>query len=90
VSFPRSFTATRFAGGPFVEKFEEEFASYCGCQRAICVGAAPNRLLTLERCWRVSMWMNAYTVDPAGLEAAITLPSLLPKIDVKKYDLLPG
>src|SRR5438477_5452294 len=33
-----------FAGGPFVEKFEEAFASYCGCRYAIGVGSGTEAL----------------------------------------------
>jgi dTDP-4-amino-4,6-dideoxygalactose transaminase len=33
-----------FAGGPFVEKFEGEFAAYCGCEHAIGVGSGTEAL----------------------------------------------
>src|SRR5213079_3785360 len=33
-----------FAGGPFVEKFEADFASYCGCRYAIGVGSGTEAL----------------------------------------------
>lgn len=33
-----------FAGGPFVEKFEREFAAYCGCDHAIGVGSGTEAL----------------------------------------------
>ena len=33
-----------FAGGPFVEKFEREFAAYCGCQYAVGVGSGTEAL----------------------------------------------
>lgn len=37
-----------FSGGPFVEKFEEEFARYCGCRYAAGVGSGTDALwLTL-------------------------------------------
>lgn len=40
-----------FAGGPFVEKFEAEFATYCGCQHAIGVGSGTDALwLSLLAC----------------------------------------
>ena len=33
-----------FAGGPFVEKFEREFATYCDCEHAIAVGSGTEAL----------------------------------------------
>src|SRR6202045_5312688 len=33
-----------FAGGPFVERFEETFAAYCGCQYAVGVGSGTEAL----------------------------------------------
>jgi dTDP-4-amino-4,6-dideoxygalactose transaminase len=35
---------TAFAGGPFVEKFEKGFASFCKCEFAIGVGSGTNAL----------------------------------------------
>ena len=43
--------SSAFAGGPFVEKFEADFASYCGCQHAIGVGSGTEALwLSLLAC----------------------------------------
>jgi dTDP-4-amino-4,6-dideoxygalactose transaminase len=40
-----------FAGGPFVEKFEEDFAAYCGSRYAIGVGSGTEALwLSLLAC----------------------------------------
>src|SRR4051794_25197396 len=40
-----------FAGGPFVEAFEKDFASFCGCQHAIGVGNGTDALwLALLAC----------------------------------------
>src|SRR5690242_323951 len=37
-----------FAGGPFVDRFEEDFAAYCGCSHAVGVGSGTEALwLTL-------------------------------------------
>jgi dTDP-4-amino-4,6-dideoxygalactose transaminase len=36
--------ATAFAGGPFVARFEKEFASFCGCQEGIGVGSGTEAL----------------------------------------------
>lgn len=35
---------TAFAGGPFVEQFEKEFAAYCGCEYAMGVGSGTDAL----------------------------------------------
>src|SRR5436305_12737135 len=91
-----------FAGGPFVEKFEADFASYCGCRYAIGVGSGTEALwLSLLACgvgagdevitvsntfmataeaitYRaarpvcVDVDERTYTMDPAGLEKALT------------------
>ncbi len=43
--------SSAFAGGPFVEEFEKDFASYCGCQHAIGVGSGTEALwLSLLAC----------------------------------------
>lgn len=40
-----------FAGGPFVERFEQEFATYCGCDCAVGVGSGTEALwLSLLAC----------------------------------------
>ena len=36
--------SSAFAGGPFVEKFEEEFAAFCGSSDAIAVGNGTDAL----------------------------------------------
>jgi dTDP-4-amino-4,6-dideoxygalactose transaminase len=36
--------ATAFAGGPFVARFEKEFAAFCGCQEGIGVGSGTEAL----------------------------------------------
>src|SRR4029077_16102420 len=91
-----------FAGGPFVERFEEDFAAYCNSSYAIAVGSAtdalwlvllalgvgpgdevitvPNTFMaTVEaitycgaRPVFVDVDNSTYTMDPAGLEAALT------------------
>jgi dTDP-4-amino-4,6-dideoxygalactose transaminase len=35
---------TAFAGGPFVEKFEKEFAAFCNCRSAVGVGSGTDAL----------------------------------------------
>src|SRR6266404_7050083 len=91
-----------FAGGPFVEKFEADFASYCGCRYAIGVGSGTEALwlsllahgigpgdevitvsntfmataeaITYSGARPVFVDVNeaTYTLDPAGLEEALT------------------
>jgi dTDP-4-amino-4,6-dideoxygalactose transaminase len=42
------FDTCAFAGGPFVEKFEEQFAEFCGCKFSVGVGSGTDALwLTL-------------------------------------------
>ena len=36
--------ATAFSGGPFVERFEEQFAWFCQCKYAIGVGSGTEAL----------------------------------------------
>jgi dTDP-4-amino-4,6-dideoxygalactose transaminase len=91
-----------FAGGPFVEKFENEFAAFCRCQHAIGLGSGTEALwLSLLACGVgagdevitvpntfmataeaitycaarpvfVDVDEQTYTMDPAGLEKALT------------------
>lgn len=92
-----------FAGGPFVEQFEQDFAAYCGGQYAVGVGSGTEALwLTLlaldigpgdevitvpstfmataeaiTYCGAKPVFVDiderTYTMDPAGLERAITM-----------------
>ena len=94
--------SSAFAGGPFVEKFEQDFASYCGCQHAVGVGSGTEALwLSLLACGVgpgdevitvpntfmataeaitycgarpvfVDVDDRTYTMDPAGLEEALS------------------
>src|SRR6266852_3746206 len=94
--------SSAFAGGPFVERFEQEFAAYCGSQYAIGVGNGTDALwLTLLACdigpgdevitvpntfmataeaitycgarpVFVDVDERTYTMDPAGLEEALS------------------
>jgi len=91
-----------FAGGPFVEKFERDFASYCGAQHAIGVGSgtealwlsllaggvgAGDEVITVANTFMataeavtycgarpvfVDVNESTYTMDPAGLEDALS------------------
>jgi dTDP-4-amino-4,6-dideoxygalactose transaminase len=94
--------SSAFAGGPFVEKFENEFAAYCGCRHAIGVGngtdslwlallacgvGAGDEVLTVPNTFVataeaivfsgarpvfVDVDEKTYTMDPAGLQRALT------------------
>src|SRR6266581_7830741 len=94
--------SSAFAGGPFVEKFEQDFASYCGSRYAIGVGSGTEALwLSLLACGVesgdevitvpntfmataeaitycgarpvfVDVDERTYTMDPAGLEEALS------------------
>lgn len=53
-----------FAGGPFVEKFEQEFAAYCGGQHALGVGSGTEAL-----------WLSLLALDVGPGDEVITVPS---------------
>src|SRR5260370_24237040 len=57
--------SSAFAGGPFVERFEEELAAYCGSEYAIGVGHG-NEALWLAR---LSLWIEP---GAAGLAVSNT------------------
>jgi Predicted pyridoxal phosphate-dependent enzyme apparently involved in regulation of cell wall biogenesis len=91
-----------FAGGPFVARFEKDFAAYCDCQHAIGVGNGTDALWlallalgigpgdevitvsstfmatceAITYCGATPVFVDidehTYTMDPAGLEKAIT------------------
>ena len=53
-----------FAGGPFVTKFEDEFAAFCGCEHAIGLGSGT------EALWLALLGLN---VGPG--DEVITVPT---------------
>jgi dTDP-4-amino-4,6-dideoxygalactose transaminase len=53
-----------FAGGPFVEKFEREFASFCRCQFAIGVGSGT-----------AALWMALLALGIRRGDEVITVPN---------------
>jgi len=55
---------TAFAGGPFVKKFEEEFASFCTCEFAIGVGSGTTAL-----------WMALSSLGIGQGDEVITTPN---------------
>jgi dTDP-4-amino-4,6-dideoxygalactose transaminase len=53
-----------FAGGPFVDKFEQEFAAYCGCEHAIGVGNGTDAL-----------WLSLLASGVGPGDEVITVPN---------------
>jgi dTDP-4-amino-4,6-dideoxygalactose transaminase len=56
--------SSAFAGGPFVEKFEEEFAAFCGCSHAIGVGNGTDAL-----------WLTLLALGIGEGDEVITVPN---------------
>ncbi len=52
-----------FSGGPFVERFEEEFAAYCGTRHAIGVGSGTEAL-----------WLTLIAIGISPGDEVITVP----------------
>ncbi|HPE06939.1 MAG TPA: DegT/DnrJ/EryC1/StrS family aminotransferase [Smithellaceae bacterium] len=55
---------TAFAGGPFVAKFEQEFAKFCNCKHAIGVGNGTDAL-----------WMSLVALGIGAGDEVITTPN---------------
>jgi dTDP-4-amino-4,6-dideoxygalactose transaminase len=53
-----------FAGGPFVEQFEQDFAEYCGTKHAVGVGSGTEAL-----------WLTLLALDVGPGDEVITVPS---------------
>src|ERR1700745_937413 len=53
-----------FAGGPFVEKFERDFAAYCGSQHAIGLGSGTEAL-----------WLSLLACGVGAGDEVITVPN---------------
>jgi dTDP-4-amino-4,6-dideoxygalactose transaminase len=56
--------SSAFAGGPFVAKFEQGFASYCDCQSAIGLGSGTEAL-----------WLTLLALGIGAGDEVITVPS---------------
>src|SRR3989449_11014346 len=56
--------SSAFAGGPFVERFEQEFAAYCGAKYAIGVGNGT-----------YALWFDVFAVVIGEGEEVITGPN---------------
>ena len=57
-------TATAFSGGPFVERFEEEFAAFCRSKFAIGVGSGTDAL-----------WLTLMALGVGQDDEVITVPN---------------
>jgi len=55
---------TAFAGGPFVEQFEKEFARFCNCAHAVGVGSGTDAL-----------WLPLLALGVGSGDEVITVPS---------------
>ncbi len=53
-----------FAGGPFVEKFEKEFADFCQCREAIGVGSGT-----------AALWLSLLALGIGSGDEVITVPN---------------
>jgi len=56
--------STAFAGGPFVARFEKEFADFCGCHHAIGVGSGTDAL-----------WLALLALGVGRGDEVITVPN---------------
>ena len=56
--------ACAFSGGPYVEKFEEEFADFCGCNFAVGVGSGTEAL-----------WLALMALDVQQGDEVVTAPN---------------
>ena len=56
--------ASAFAGGPFVARFEEEFAAFCGTRRAVALGSGTEAL-----------WLALLALGVRAGDEVITVPS---------------
>src|SRR4029450_5131222 len=61
---PQVIESSAFAGGPFVEKFEEEFAAYCGSKYAIGVSNGTDAL-----------WLTLLALGIGEGDEVITVPN---------------
>jgi dTDP-4-amino-4,6-dideoxygalactose transaminase len=83
-----------FAGGPFVEKFEKEWAAYCGVKHAIGVGNGTDALWLALLALGVGRGDEVITVSSTFIATAeaISLTGAIPvfvDIDEKYYTLNP-
>jgi dTDP-4-amino-4,6-dideoxygalactose transaminase len=81
-----------FAGGPFVEKFEREFAGFCGCEHAVGVGSGTEALwlsllaLGIGRGDEVITVPNTFIATAEAISLCGAQPVLV-DIDEKSYNM---
>src|SRR3974390_1023159 len=63
-----------FAGGPFVTRFEEDFATYCDCQYAIGVGSGTEALWLILLALGVGSGDEVITVPNSFIATAQAIP----------------
>ncbi len=86
--------STAFAGGPFVTKFEREFAAFCDCQHAIGVSSGTSALWLVLLATGVRVGDEVITVPNTFIATAeaITFSGATPvfvDIDERTYNLDP-
>ena len=59
-----------FAGGPFVEKFEKEFAAFCSCRHALAVGNGTDALWLIMRALGIGPGDEVITVPNTFIATA--------------------
>jgi dTDP-4-amino-4,6-dideoxygalactose transaminase len=64
VAIQQLLDSSAFAGGPFVGKFEKEFAAFCGCKHAIGVGSGTEAL-----------WFSLLALGIGPGDEVITVPN---------------
>jgi Predicted pyridoxal phosphate-dependent enzyme apparently involved in regulation of cell wall biogenesis len=86
--------STSFAGGPFVEKFEKEFATFCQSEFAVGVGSGTDALWTALLCLGIGQGDEVITTPNTFIATAeaITFCGAKPvflDIDEQTYNLNP-
>ena len=64
VAIQQVLESSAFSGGPFVEKFEKEFAAFCGCEYAVGVGSGTEAL-----------WFSLLALGVGPGDEVITVPN---------------
>ena len=64
VAIQQVLDSSSFVGGPFVEKFEKEFAAFCGCEYAVGVGSGTEAL-----------WLSLLALGIGQGDEVITVPN---------------